>query len=78
MNYQVKTIEGCAGFENTLDAVFNELEDLNLTGTPTDPQVQILFKTTGQYNSAGDVLVNATIFVGATNQDIANELVTNS
>ena len=81
MNYQVKTISGNVGFEDTLNSVFDELEQIGLSGVPGEPKVQILLSATGKFTpdegEGPKAYVDATIFVGATAEDIATEIAPN-
>lgn len=71
--------EDQASFMDAFDAGLGELEKLGLNGLEGEPKVSIVLQqstTILKVTSNGTKAVNIIVYVGATNEDIANDLLT--
>jgi len=65
--------ENIPDFENALNDSLNVLEENGMEGANKEPEVTIVLRNTVQ-GTDGYRIVNATVYIGATTQDIAADL----
>lgn len=65
--------EGMASFEDAFDGAINAVEQTGVQGNNSDPETIIVLRD-GQRGPDGDRLVQAIVYIGATIQQVAEDL----
>lgn len=63
----------CDSFEDALAGALQLLEGQGLAGVEGEPDVTIVFKQ-GAVSSVGDKLVDTVVYLGATKEEITNDI----
>lgn len=63
-----------SSFEDALQGALNELEGQGLAGISGEPDVAIVLRQTGRLTPDGDKLLDAIVYIGATKEEISNDL----